>query len=69
MCGTVIVTGGIFLFIMNIYNYHMMEKEKTGKNRQQSQNTENQDQVSISEVQAEVTEPEAVEMQRALHDP
>ncbi|XP_061641947.1 monocarboxylate transporter 2-like isoform X3 [Phyllopteryx taeniolatus] len=28
LCGTVIVTGGIFLFIMNIYNYHMLEKER-----------------------------------------
>ncbi|XP_061689798.1 monocarboxylate transporter 2-like isoform X2 [Syngnathoides biaculeatus] len=27
LCGGVIVTGGIFLFIMNIYNYHMLEKE------------------------------------------
>ncbi|XP_057702339.1 monocarboxylate transporter 2-like [Corythoichthys intestinalis] len=35
LCGTVIVTGGIFLFIMNIYNYHMLEKESS---RQQNQN-------------------------------
>ncbi|XP_077460048.1 monocarboxylate transporter 2-like [Stigmatopora argus] len=32
LCGTVIVTGGIFLFIMNIYNYHMLEKERSHQN-------------------------------------
>ena len=67
MCGAVIVAGGVFLFVMNVYNYHMLEKEKTGKKSQQGQNMENQGQVSISE--AEVTEPEAVEMQRAPQDP
>ncbi|KAL6111849.1 uncharacterized protein ACO6RY_08735 [Pungitius sinensis] len=49
MCGSVIVTGGLFLFVMNIYNYHMLEKEKPAKVREQNQITmENQDQLNIS---------------------
>uniref|UniRef100_A0A3Q0RI11 Major facilitator superfamily (MFS) profile domain-containing protein n=1 Tax=Amphilophus citrinellus TaxID=61819 RepID=A0A3Q0RI11_AMPCI len=28
MCGSVITAGGLFLFVMNIYYYHMLEKEK-----------------------------------------
>ncbi|KAM7423127.1 hypothetical protein PAMA_010923 [Pampus argenteus] len=35
MCGTVIVAGGLFLFVMNIYNYHMLEKENAAKNRKE----------------------------------
>ncbi|XP_076012608.1 monocarboxylate transporter 2-like [Genypterus blacodes] len=31
MCGSLSVTGGLFLFIMNVYNYHMVEKERTKK--------------------------------------
>ncbi|XP_075951817.1 monocarboxylate transporter 2-like [Anarhichas minor] len=49
MCGSVIVAGGVFIFVMNIYNYHMLEKEKPAKVREQNQMTiENQDQVSAS---------------------
>ncbi|KAG7229592.1 hypothetical protein INR49_012607, partial [Caranx melampygus] len=45
MCGSVIMAGGLFLFIMNIYNYHMLEKEKTAKETQQNQKPiEDQDQ-------------------------
>ncbi|KAF0035233.1 hypothetical protein F2P81_012991 [Scophthalmus maximus] len=45
MCGSVIVAGGLFLFVANIYHYHMLEKEKTEKDRAQNQkSTENQDQ-------------------------
>ncbi|KAM6927935.1 monocarboxylate transporter 2-like [Xenentodon cancila] len=65
MSGTVIVTGGIFLFIMNIYNYHMLEKEKRSKNNKQPQNIENQDPVSVTNTQMGVAEPEAVELQSA----
>ncbi|XP_061583839.1 monocarboxylate transporter 2-like [Cololabis saira] len=65
MCGTVIVAGGIFLFLLNIYNYHMLEKEKTSKNKKQQQNIENQD---VTEAAMEVTEPEAVEM-KSPQDP
>lgn len=59
MCGSVIVTGGLFLFIMNIYNYHMLGKEKKARDREQDvKNTENQDQVSIAEAEMEPTESE-----------
>ncbi|XP_029989340.1 monocarboxylate transporter 2-like [Sphaeramia orbicularis] len=50
MCGAVIVTGGLFLFVMNIYNYHMLGKEKAAMDTEQKQNNiDNQEQVSISE--------------------
>uniref|UniRef100_A0A3Q3G6R8 Major facilitator superfamily (MFS) profile domain-containing protein n=1 Tax=Labrus bergylta TaxID=56723 RepID=A0A3Q3G6R8_9LABR len=63
MCGSVILTGGIFLFVMNIYNYHMLEKEK-------------QNQVRASEVEMKQTpeaamghtEPEAQEKNGVLRD-
>ncbi|KAM8916843.1 monocarboxylate transporter 2-like isoform 2-T2 [Spinachia spinachia] len=49
MCGSVIVTGGLFLFVMNIYNYYVLEKEKPAKVREQKQITiENQDQTNIA---------------------
>ncbi|XP_070703100.1 monocarboxylate transporter 2-like [Pempheris klunzingeri] len=49
MCGTVIVAGGVFLFVMNIYNYHMLDKEKAAKDGGVSQkSTENQEQASLS---------------------
>ncbi|XP_044022119.1 monocarboxylate transporter 2-like [Siniperca chuatsi] len=78
MCGSVIMTGGLFLFVMNIYNYHMLEKEKTAKDREQNQKTiENQDQVSISEAgmkqipeaAMERTEPEAKEKNGIQKEP
>ncbi|XP_029287616.1 monocarboxylate transporter 2-like isoform X2 [Cottoperca gobio] len=78
MCGSVIVTGGLFLFVMNIYNYHMLEKEKPAKDREQNQKSiESQDQVSASEVEMkqtpeaamERTEPEAKETDGAQRDP
>lgn len=52
MCGTVIVAGGLFLFVMNIYNYRMLEKEKAAKDRK-TKNLENQEQetISVSEMQ------------------
>ncbi|XP_041837050.1 monocarboxylate transporter 2-like [Melanotaenia boesemani] len=55
MCGAVIVTGGLFLFVMNIYNYHMLDREKAEKNR----TTENQDQVPVSEAQIQLTQQQA----------
>lgn len=62
MCGAVIVTGGLFLFVMNIYNYHMLDKEKKAREREQNQRSvENQEQVSFREAEAEKTEPEAEE--------
>ncbi|KAM9408238.1 monocarboxylate transporter 2-like [Pholidichthys leucotaenia] len=38
MCGSVITTGGLFLFIMNIYNYHLLEKQRKEKDRERSHN-------------------------------
>ena len=73
MCGSVITTGGLFLFVMNIYNYHMLKKEQTAKDRKQNHKTmENQDHVEmlqIPEAATEVTEPEAKESNRAQRDP
>lgn len=47
MCGGVIVTGGLFLFVMNIYNYHMLEKGKPDADIEEKQkSTEDQDQVN-----------------------
>ncbi len=72
MCGSVIVTGGLFLFVMNIYNYHMLEKEAAAKEREQSEKiTGNQDQVEMKqtpEAAMRRTEPEAVEENRAQED-
>ncbi|XP_008278347.1 monocarboxylate transporter 2-like [Stegastes partitus] len=57
MCGSVIVTGGLFLFVMNVYNYRMLAKEKRAKNRERNQSTaENQDQGNVSEAEMEQTE-------------
>ncbi|XP_037640043.1 monocarboxylate transporter 2-like [Sebastes umbrosus] len=75
MCGSVILTGGLFLFVMNIYNYHMLEKEKP-ENDSGLKNIENQDQVNASEVEkvqtpeaaTERTEPEAKEKNGAQKD-
>lgn len=55
MCGAVIMSGGLFLIIMNIYHYHMLEKEKAEHNGAPSQDVENQDGVSLSEAQREST--------------
>lgn len=30
LCGAVIVSGGIFLFVMNLYNYRRLENERAG---------------------------------------
>lgn len=65
MCGSVILIAGLFLFIMNIYNYHMLKKKKTAKDSEQNQkNTENQDQVEMKQTTEEVmeqTKPEVTE--------
>ncbi|TMS19701.1 Monocarboxylate transporter 2 [Larimichthys crocea] len=48
LCGSVIFTGGVFLFVMNIYNDHMLKKEKNAKDREQNQkNMEDQDHKDI----------------------
>uniref|UniRef100_A0A7N6BCF2 Major facilitator superfamily (MFS) profile domain-containing protein n=1 Tax=Anabas testudineus TaxID=64144 RepID=A0A7N6BCF2_ANATE len=78
MCGSVIVTGGLFLFIMNIYNYHMLAKENRAKSREPSQNNlETEDRVSVGEAEMkqtpgaamELTDLEAKEKNGAKQDP
>nr|XP_046240509.1 monocarboxylate transporter 2-like [Scatophagus argus]XP_046240511.1 monocarboxylate transporter 2-like [Scatophagus argus] len=59
MSGSVIATGGVFLFVMNIYHYHMLEKEKTARDREQNQkNTENQTtEASMKQAELETKKP------------
>ncbi|KAF7208214.1 monocarboxylate transporter 2 [Nothobranchius furzeri] len=66
MCGGVIIAGGVFLFVLNVYNYHMLEKENLEKTTEPNQNTlENQEQA-----ETELTEPVAEEMiNTAKHNP
>lgn len=57
MCGTVILTGGIFLLAMNIYNYHQLcPEEATMDLEQNRKNSENRDQVTKRDSE-NVTEP------------
>lgn len=56
MCGAVMSAGGIFLLVMNFYNYHMLERE------QRKNAAENGDQVEMKrspEAEKEQTGPEA----------
>lgn len=70
MCGGVIVVGGLFLFILNMYNYHMLDKESLEKDRKQNQiSLENRDEVNSSEEQRELNEPEVIEMNTARQEP
>lgn len=61
MCGAVILTGGLFLLMMNVYNYHQLHKEETAKDSEQRQkDLENQPQVQqTSQEVTGQTEPEA----------
>ncbi|CAL8336553.1 unnamed protein product [Merluccius merluccius] len=34
MCGAVIVTGGLFLFVMNVYNYHLMDRKAKAEHQE-----------------------------------
>ncbi|XP_063765963.1 monocarboxylate transporter 2-like isoform X2 [Eleginops maclovinus] len=78
MCGSVILSGGLFLFVMNIYNYHMLEKEKPGMDREKKQiNVESQAHLTASEVEMkrnpeaemERSEPEAKEANGVQREP
>lgn len=47
MCGAIILTGGLFLLVMNVYNYHQLHKEEPTKDLEQNQkDSENPDQVT-----------------------
>ncbi|KAM9758065.1 monocarboxylate transporter 2-like isoform 1-T3 [Menidia menidia] len=69
MCGGVIVAGGLFLFVMNVYNYHMLEKEKAANIREQKQESpgspESPEQASSPEAQMEMSGPEKTETNEA----
>ncbi|KAF7667877.1 hypothetical protein LDENG_00044350 [Lucifuga dentata] len=83
MCGSLSVTGGLFLIVMNIYNYHMLEKERTIKDMNQNlKTTDDQGLVKVSEAHqaemqqipeaannAEQIEPEAADENSAQGDP
>lgn len=60
MCGGVIIAGGVFLFVMNMYNYHMLEKENS---------LENQEEANDAEEQTDLNEPEAANMNTARQRP
>lgn len=64
MCGAVIFSGGLFLFVMNTYNYHMLEKEK-----QKQVRASEVEMKQIPEAEMGQTEPEAKEKNGALRDP
>lgn len=62
MCGSVILTGGLFLLVMNVYNYRQLQKEEAAKDTEREQkDSENPDQVVTqpSENGTEQTEPKA----------
>lgn len=65
MCGGVITTGGLFLFVMNFYNYNRLEKANRGKETKQNRNTvENQERAS-REAQMELMDSEVKETNMA----
>ncbi|XP_041671441.1 monocarboxylate transporter 2-like [Cheilinus undulatus] len=64
MCGSVISTGGLFLFIMNIYNYHMLDKEKQKQENATELETKQSPEAAMGQ-----TEPEAKEKNGVLRDP
>lgn len=56
MSGTIILTAGLFLLIMNVYNYHQLHKEEAAKEPEQRQeDVENRDQ-AVSQTGPNVTE-------------
>ncbi|KAG8007459.1 Monocarboxylate transporter 2 [Nibea albiflora] len=63
LCGSVIFTGGVFLFLMNIYNDHMLKKEKNAKDREQNQKCmEDQDHKDFKQAPKTVMEQTELEV-------
>lgn len=59
MCGAVILTGGIFLLFMNIYNYHRLHQQEAAKDpEQQRRDSQNPDQVVKQTSGNETEQPE-----------
>lgn len=81
MCGSLSVTGGLFLFVMNMYNYRVLEKERTKMDVDKNHKTKDgPGLVEASEVQhaemqlvpeaaMEQTKPEAADGNEAEGDP
>lgn len=44
MCGAVMVFAGLFLFVMNVYNYRMLERERRQEEGEVKEGCERQDQ-------------------------
>lgn len=62
MCGAIILTGGLFLLVMNVYNYHLLHKEEAEKEPEQNQkDLENPEQEAkeAGEAVKEQAEPKA----------
>lgn len=81
MCGSVMVTAGLFLFVMNVYNYHMLDRERAteGQNHQNQGSKDVQAQKRAlgllleethhpTEAAVEQTEPKATEETAAQGD-
>lgn len=59
MCGSVILAAGVFLFVMNMYNYKMLEKEKAARPPEQApEKVERTDQAGMSMVDVQTTADE-----------
>ncbi|CAN9512540.1 unnamed protein product [Ophioblennius macclurei] len=59
-CGAIIVSGGVFLFVMNAYNYRMLDKERKAREREANHvGVPNGEQVSIREAEPELAESES----------
>lgn len=65
MSGSVILFAGLFLLIMNIFNYYLLKKEQLVKQSEQNENNmEKQEQGELkqaAEMVKEQIEPEAIE--------
>lgn len=54
MCGGVITTGGVFLFIMNVYHYHALERERSRADTEPTKPAASEDQGPAGHEQSEV---------------
>lgn len=60
MCGAIILTGGVFLLFMNVYNCYRLHREEAAKDpKLQRRDSQNPDQKQTSGNMTEQTEPKA----------
>jgi len=59
MCGGVLVTAGLFILVMNVYNYRMLEKEKERETEKSTAVREQSPTQPAAENQEKVSAPEA----------